>query len=1035
MNTFLAASLKFGLITKNDADAFDAAISAGTLDPGFIQAITEQSMADAFKNGLIAQSERLFKFLAQNQTPSSAQWDAFWKQEDAALLVSVQPTITQTAQQSAIFASVKLADDGWKVVNEKVAEWVDTYYNSPTEFGSIPNLNLTSRQQVAEAFNAWQRGELAHNLGLPSLALELQPTFGEKRAKTIAITETTRIYSEAERQTTIADPDIVYLRWMTGADERVCSICGPLHGRIVGKGEKGVSHPGGAFMGFPPAHVNCRCRIVEETAKSAMIPLRDNFNPNLPPPPAKPAKAPKPAPAPVSPPPPPPPAPTSPSLTGDVVQFGKTPQTGLQINNIPLQSAPPSDWNAIQDKKIKAPKLPPLNGKTQSAGVLVVEDDGRVWVVEPSGHYGGYNHTFAKGRVDGTSTLQQTAMREAFEEMGIKVDIVDYLTDAEGSTTMTRYFVAKRTGGAPWDAHWETDNVKLATVDELKKLLNVKRDQDTLDKFVKWQEKQAQPAQPPKPRKPRTPKAAATTPAAVPVASTPFPTAPDGLIVERRLGGSTGAELVKDPATGLRYVRKRGSSQAHLREEVYADGAYRAMGVNVPEYRLYETDGGPVKLSAFIENTQELGAIRTSDPARYERIRRKVQSDFAADALMGNWDVGGAGYDNILVDANDTPWRIDNGGSFRYRAQGGQKTAAQFGNYVDEVWTLRNPDRFNILNPIAKSLYSDIDFDSMAAQMVKVGKAEKAVMDALADAPDSLKATVKARFKHIADLGEASTGLRNGKMSVNYAESFIDDMTKMTKAGLFDNLPAKITFQGGDQRYGDIVMYDAKGKPFDDLRGPGGLVDKWEKYVASVGGNASIAPEYLGEQAGSSWSDAAKSFKHWLFQQSDLSANDFFWQNGFDSSKTQYEYATKRYGATAYDTTMRSYHILNYRMLMDAEMPSYLKKGSTLRIYRSESDDVMRLYGMSSVKKGTSTTKMIRGAAESGSLVRPTYVMGQELTVQDVPIHMTFANWMFSRTGKINSSALLGDGENEIVFMFIPGSKATYLGHRVYPKD
>lgn len=39
-------------------------------------------------------------------------------------------------------------------------------------------------------------------------------------------------------------------RWVTGADERVCPECGPLHGRAWPEGEGDV----------PPLHVNCRCR-------------------------------------------------------------------------------------------------------------------------------------------------------------------------------------------------------------------------------------------------------------------------------------------------------------------------------------------------------------------------------------------------------------------------------------------------------------------------------------------------------------------------------------------------------------------------------------------------------------------------------------------------------------------------------------------------------------------------------------------------------------------------------------------------------
>ena len=43
---------------------------------------------------------------------------------------------------------------------------------------------------------------------------------------------------------------VVHERWATGADERVCPECGPLHGMVWPEGEGAV----------PPLHVNCRCR-------------------------------------------------------------------------------------------------------------------------------------------------------------------------------------------------------------------------------------------------------------------------------------------------------------------------------------------------------------------------------------------------------------------------------------------------------------------------------------------------------------------------------------------------------------------------------------------------------------------------------------------------------------------------------------------------------------------------------------------------------------------------------------------------------
>lgn len=87
----------------------------------------------------------------------------------------------------------------------------------------------------------------------------LEPTFGTDRAWRIAVTETTRIYAEANQifanELARQYPDFnVIKRWYTNADDRVCPICAPLNGKEVRQDEEfdtGIPNP--------PAHVNCRC--------------------------------------------------------------------------------------------------------------------------------------------------------------------------------------------------------------------------------------------------------------------------------------------------------------------------------------------------------------------------------------------------------------------------------------------------------------------------------------------------------------------------------------------------------------------------------------------------------------------------------------------------------------------------------------------------------------------------------------------------------------------------------------------------------
>lgn len=269
------------------------------------------------------------------------------------------------------------------------------------------------------------------------------------------------------------------------------------------------------------------------------------------------------------------------------------------------------------------------------------------------------------------------------------------------------------------------------------------------------------PASAPKPKPPKTPKpkpapkpkpvplvVAAPAPAPVPPPKpkpSPIPGFPgdlDGLEVVRSLGGSTGAQLVRDPVTGSLFVLKRGASPDHLKEEATADALYRVLGLSVPQSHVYTTDRGPAKLAAYVPG-QTLGELRAADHVAYEKAVATLRKGFVADALLGNWDVVGLGLDNVLVDAQGTVYRIDNGGSLRYRAQGAKKSPAQWSGLVAELASLRDAS----LNPSAGLVFAGLTDAEIDAQIAGVLKHRKAL---LAAAPAALRDTLASRLDSLA---------------------------------------------------------------------------------------------------------------------------------------------------------------------------------------------------------------------------------------------------------------------------------------------
>ena len=81
--------------------------------------------------------------------------------------------------------------------------------------------------------------------------------------------------------------------------------------------------------------------------------------------------------------------------------------------------------------------------------------------------------------MDGKST-QIAAMVEAYEETGLKVQILKHLVDVKRSQSYTRYFLAERVGGNPADTGWETQAVMLVPPSQLSKVLTNAYDQPIL---------------------------------------------------------------------------------------------------------------------------------------------------------------------------------------------------------------------------------------------------------------------------------------------------------------------------------------------------------------------------------------------------------------------------------------------------------------------------------------------------------------------------------------------------------------------------
>jgi len=91
-------------------------------------------------------------------------------------------------------------------------------------------------------------------------------------------------------------------------------------------------------------------------------------------------------------------------------------------------------------------------------------------------------NTFPKGKVEPELSFQANAIKEAWEEGGIKANIVGLLGDVERTTSVTRYYLARRVAGNPAEAiTWESQAVHLCPISKLTEFLDAKVDHSVVD--------------------------------------------------------------------------------------------------------------------------------------------------------------------------------------------------------------------------------------------------------------------------------------------------------------------------------------------------------------------------------------------------------------------------------------------------------------------------------------------------------------------------------------------------------------------------
>lgn len=112
-----------------------------------------------------------------------------------------------------------------------------------------------------------------------------------------------------------------------------------------------------------------------------------------------------------------------------------------------------------------------------ASGAIIIEPDNRVWVIHPTNQFPGDTEaTFPKGKLEKDLSLKANAIKEAFEESGLKIKLTGWACDSKRTTSITRYYFAERIGGHPKKMGWESQAVSLVPYDQLDNVLNLNID-------------------------------------------------------------------------------------------------------------------------------------------------------------------------------------------------------------------------------------------------------------------------------------------------------------------------------------------------------------------------------------------------------------------------------------------------------------------------------------------------------------------------------------------------------------------------------
>jgi len=186
--------------------------------------------------GLFAEQKK--RLIARLQDPFRVVDDVFWADESSIFLVALMPLAVKLFRESAMSSFNEALTMKQAIPPHLEGTILERAIDFAKQFGFelVQRITDTTRRAIQKGLTKFFTIE-GFTLGDFVRLLAEYDAFSPSRATMIAITETTRAYSEAgelvseEMRGYGIDFEEV---WFTANDEMVCVLCGPLHNTVRG---------------------------------------------------------------------------------------------------------------------------------------------------------------------------------------------------------------------------------------------------------------------------------------------------------------------------------------------------------------------------------------------------------------------------------------------------------------------------------------------------------------------------------------------------------------------------------------------------------------------------------------------------------------------------------------------------------------------------------------------------------------------------------------------------------------------------------